>query len=281
MKPSQLAKLKKSDPEKYHDFMQSGVKEDVPPSEEIQQSFKTPSMLAMERKGLVPIESASTDSVDREGVGGESPTPVLEAISNPSGAYSLALTALEQDKKQLKGKPLAEKVAYKREAAPRYMEYLTAYIESGSRYYNEVLVTLGLWLIDIQDVERGIELLDYAITQQQPAPKNFTRTLDEIVAEQVADWGTAQNKLNKSASPYLELVAEKVHSKSYQVSNIVIESKLFRQAAINATLGDDLESAVKWYERCIEANPEKHGVKTKYEQVKSRLEKKTKTPDQD
>lgn len=281
MKPSQLAKLKKSDPEKYHDFMQSGFKAEVSPPEKVQRSFKTPAMLAMEKKGVASIDSLSAESDDSEGGVGESPAPVLETISNPSGAYSLALTALEQDKKQLKGKPLAEKEAYKREAVPRYMEYLTAYIESGSRYYNEVLVTLGLWLIDIQNVERGIELLDYAIAQQQPAPKNFTRTLDEIVAEQVADWGTAQNKLNQSASPYLEIVAEKVHSKSYQVSNIVIESKLFRQAAINAMLTDDLELAVKWYERCIAANPEKHGVKTKYEQVKARLEKKTKTPDQD
>ncbi len=277
MKPSQLAKLKKSDPEKYAHYLASRPEVETNAGDvEKAVIFTTPAIKA--RAGGVTSVMADQLAQIVEPKQEEGSQTLLDQSDE---SYSLALSALEQDKKQLKGKSLPDKLEYKREAVPRYLEFLTGYVESKRRYYNEVLVTIGLWLIDVSDIERAFYFLDYAIGQQQPAPKGFTRTLEEILTEQVSDWATEQNKASHSASPYLEKVAEQVHSKQYQINNLVIESKIFRQAAINATLAEDLEGALMWYERCMESNPEKHGVKTKHAQIKSRLEKQQRKPAQE
>lgn len=281
MKPSYLSRLKKSDPEAYEKTIAErvnkklSIQNDSDPKVEAYQSPAMKLQLSKKNKKTLMDEVVSEFS----DVGKN--TLVVGPGLNQGGAdYQLALANLEQDKKALKGKSLTEKLAYKREAAPRYLDFLTAYINSGRRYYNEVLVTIGLWFLDIDEPAKGLTFLEVAINQQQPAPKGFSRTLEEILSGSVMDWADKENKAKRNASPYMERVAQAVFDGRYTLGSLKVISGIYRQAAINFELADDLDNALVWYQRCKDANPEKHGIKTRLEKLQARIAKRDKVPDQ-
>lgn len=56
----------------------------------------------------------------------------------------------------------------------------------GNQAMTSVLVRCCIWAMDCQQPERCMQLAEYAIQHHMPAPEEFTRTVPEILMEELA-----------------------------------------------------------------------------------------------
>lgn len=69
---------------------------------------------------------------------------------------------------------------------PEYADYLTAVINSGTSVTNRVLVQCCIWALDCEEFGLCLKLADYAIQHRMDSPAGFTRTVPEILLEELA-----------------------------------------------------------------------------------------------
>lgn len=74
----------------------------------------------------------------------------------------------------------------KRELLPNYVDYLSAVINSGKTTTDTVLVQCCIWALDVQQFGLCLTLADYAIQHRMDSPVGFTRTVPEILLEELA-----------------------------------------------------------------------------------------------
>ncbi|WP_156820847.1 phage terminase small subunit [Dasania marina] len=188
--------------------------------------------------------------------------------------YDTALAQLEKHRSQLEGLvSVKDKEAFKAQIIGHYMPFLEGYIESEAHYHNEVLTTLAIWAIDVDDLAVGMRLANYAVEQQQPSPRFIRSEFAQFITEQVTDWAQRQFKAGASAAPYFDALIENIETNTWLVEFPIALSKMYKQAALFAEQEGDLATAVAFFEKCIAANPEKHGVKTKYQVALTELAK--------
>lgn len=181
--------------------------------------------------------------------------------------------SLEADLKRLSAlTSVAEKIALKKnELLPKYLPQIDAYLESGAREANPLLVRAAIWAVDVGELETAMRLAESAIAQQQLSPPNFKRELPDVMAELVADWAHLQFKEGLSASPYIDTVCEHLRSNSWPVTEMVILSKAYKVAAQLAEKNGDTKDALALYEEAQAANPEKAGCKTVIQKLRVKL----------
>jgi hypothetical protein len=168
-----------------------------------------------------------------------------------------------------------KKIALKKEQLiPKWTPYITQYKESGANHPFEPLVWFCIWLLDVEQIDTCIEFSDLAMLQQQKLPSNFTSsTLDTFIAEGIHDWAQRQLKAGHSAEPFLTQVLERVESKQWLVTHPIALNKIYKLVAQFAEVEQQFEKAEKFYLKCVEVNPEKHGVKTALQKVQQKLGK--------
>lgn len=202
----------------------------------------------------------------RERVQGESFKLSLPTSAGQPGEYQVVLAAMENAKKALKDIPsIADKIDLKKKIIPEFLPFIEAYRDSGDRFSNEVLTTLVIWLLDIEDIELALDLADFAIEQHQVLPEQFKRDLPTLVTEAFFDWGETQFKAEQSAEPYLGYVLKRVESKQWPIEQIIVLNKIYKLAGLYAERAKDFACAVKYFQLCVDVNPEKHGVKKRLE----------------
>lgn len=180
--------------------------------------------------------------------------------------------ALAQDLDALKQlESVDAKVELKKQLVPKWREVVDQYRESGAQHHFEPLVRLVIWLLDIGQVDAAMEYADFAIAQQQPMPDGFKRDLPAYTAEEVHNWAERQLKADASAEPFLTQLIERVESKAWPVTQVIVNSKIYRIAGMLAERDGDLKKAEGFYLKCVEVNPKGHGVKTKLGAVQARL----------
>lgn len=184
------------------------------------------------------------------------------------------LAALAQDLDALKGlTAIEDKLALKKELLPKWKEVVDRYRESGAQHPFEPLVRLVIWLIDLGQIDQALDYATFAIAQKQFMPDGFKRDLPTYVTEEIQKWAEDQYKAGASAEPFFSQVIERVESGAWPVPQIIVISKLYRLAGMFAEREGDLEKAEAAYKKCMEANPEKHGVKTRFTAVQAKLGK--------
>lgn len=156
---------------------------------------------------------------------------------------------------------------------PTYMPVVNAYIESGADHPNLALVWMVIWCLDVEDTEHAIRLAKHAIEQQQNQPERFKRDLATIVSEEISEWAERQYKQELSSTPYLEEVSELVATEKWLVDQFIVLTKLFKIRAMYCDRTGDHADAVNFYEKCVAANPDGHGVKTKLTKARLALAK--------
>ena len=167
---------------------------------------------------------------------------------------------------------IEEKIEYKKNVLiPRYLPKIEAYIESGDSYDFPLLVYMAMWLIDAESIEKGLAIASVAIDQEQSLPEYFNRDLPTFVAEEICKWAKKQYADDASASPYIDEVAAKLVDNEWEVENIVVLNSIYKLMGEYADRGKEFGDAVFWYEKCVEVNPEKHGVKGKLQKAKENL----------
>lgn len=65
-------------------------------------------------------------------------------------------------------------------------DYLKEVLANGQSGHDPVLVRCCIWALDCQQFERCLQLAEYAIQHHMPAPEEFTRTVPEILMEELA-----------------------------------------------------------------------------------------------
>ena len=124
----------------------------------------------------------------------------------------ILIQALNQDVASLKDLPMtSDRVAHKRDVLlPKWMPTVTDYLNSGSVFVHPVFAWCVVWLFDVGDLDKGLELADIAIAQHQPTPDNFRSTFPAFVADTVMAWAETTAAAGESIEPYFSRTFENV-----------------------------------------------------------------------
>lgn len=217
------------------------------------------------------LQRAKADKVEQQSIMAlETGKPFIPQEHDTS--YETAFAMLEKHREQLHNiTSIDEKVELKKQLVVQYLPFLKSYMKSGAHYQNEVLTELCVWLIDVEDMETALMLAEYAVEQQQISPARYKRDFPSLIAEMICDWSERQYKSELSAHPYLDRIVELVDSEQWLMGNIIIPTKIYKIAALYAERDEDYKTAVELFEKCVEVNPEKHGVKTRLELARKKL----------
>ena len=181
------------------------------------------------------------------------------------------LAALDDDLSAIGAlESIEEKRALKAQLLEKYLPYVEAYITSGARYQNPLLVYAVIWSLDCQQLAQAIALADIAIAQNQPMPEQFRRELSDFVVESIAEWTREQHLAKQSASPVVDDVIARVEAGSWPVANRLINGKLYvYPGEVRHAMGDDAE-ALALFEKAQAAN-EQAGRKTRVKELRKKL----------
>jgi hypothetical protein len=165
---------------------------------------------------------------------------------------------------------LDERQAYKRKVLPEIMPFVDDYVAKGDRYPNSVAVQAMIWLFDIGDIERALNLALILIEQGHLMPKRFDRDMPTFVCDAVYDWANAQLKADQPAAPYLEHLIGTLEKGRWPL-HPAVASKLYAMAAKHAERDGDFAKVVALCEAAQRVNPEGAGVKTLKERAAAKL----------
>lgn len=107
--------------------------------------------------------------------------------------YELHAAALWEARRTLKAiKSLQAKAAKKRELLPDFIPYISGVLENGNGAKDDVLMTLMVWCIDINDYATALKIGAYAVHHQIETPDQYDRDTVSILAEEIAESVKAQ-----------------------------------------------------------------------------------------
>lgn len=127
-----------------------------------------------------------------------------EQLAGSTG-YELMLAKVDADMRRLKDiQSVDRKIEVKRELLPDYDAYIDGAIAGDTGVQDDVLMTAMVWLIDIGNYDRALQIAEYALRHKLALPGQYKRTLGTLIAEEVSD--AAQRKLaaKESVSELLE-----------------------------------------------------------------------------
>jgi Phage small terminase subunit len=182
------------------------------------------------------------------------------------------LAALDQDLERLHNRESkAEKIKLKAdELMPKYLPHVDTYLASGGRYPNPLLVWCAIWAIDVDDLDTALRLADACVEQQQLAPQHFKRDLPTYLAEEIADWAERQLKAERSGSPYIDEVCNRLKQSTWASSNVIMRGKAFKVAGQLAEANGDDKEALAYFIQAQEEN-EKAGCKGRIKKLEEKL----------
>lgn len=223
-------------------------------------------------KAKLAAETIEQQAVARNESGSAASINFVPAQNAP---LNVLLAALHQDLAALHDlTDVQKKIALKKEhLIPKWLPFVEQYIQSGAHHPFEPLVRLAIWLIDAEEIDKAIELTDFAIKQQQKMPDGFNRDLDSFAAESIHDWAFSQFKAGHGTEPYFSQVVERVESKQWLVDQPIILNKLYKLVAQVAEKENELEKAETYFLKCVDVNPKGHGVKGALHAVQKKLNK--------
>jgi hypothetical protein len=103
------------------------------------------------------------------------------------GIYDTHLVKLRADRARLKQfQSIEAKIKVKREILPDYQEYVAGVLEAGRGGQDDVLATILVWRIDVEDYAGALDIARYVIRHKLTLPDEFSRTPAAILAEEIA-----------------------------------------------------------------------------------------------
>lgn len=105
-----------------------------------------------------------------------------------STGYELMLAKVDADMRRLKDiQSVDSKIAVKRELLPEYDAYIDGALAGDTGVQDDVLMTAMVWLIDIGNYDRALQIAEYALRHKLALPGQYQRTLGTLVAEEISD----------------------------------------------------------------------------------------------
>ena len=156
------------------------------------------------------------------------------------------------------------------ELLPKYLDYVQRYRDSGLSFPNQVVMQALVWLFDTAQFEAGLDLANFAMSQDQQLPERFKRDVPTFVADEVIDWAEAEYKAKRSPEPYLSDLLPLVDGEWQLFERI--PARYHKQIGILALDQRDFAKAITHFERA-EALFESIGVGTRLEGARKALAK--------
>lgn len=213
----------------------------------------------LDRIKAAQIAAALKNGAENPYLGGA----ITPAVAVESGSLEHYQAALSADLNSLKAlKTLEEKSAAKKTMIETYWGFVDNYVKQGHNYPNTVAVWVMIWLLDVLDIERGLNLALYLIKQgkTQALPAKFDRDIPTFICDAMYDWANELLKKEQSVSPYLDILASTIEQDQWSLAPPV-KSKVFAMLAKHKTLEGQYAECVHLCELAEAANPEGAGVK--------------------
>lgn len=160
-------------------------------------------------------------------------------------------------------KDLVERAKAKKTMIETYWGFIQAYMDNGDNYPNSVAVRVMIWLFDVLDIERALDLAFYLIkTGVQVTPAKFDRDIQTFVCDAVYDWANALLKMDppQSASPYLDALVATLDNDQWSLAPPV-QSKMYTMLAKHKNRVGEYALTVSLCDKAEQVNPEGHGTK--------------------
>lgn len=220
---------------------------------------------AVTRSKLAKIKYQQLQAAEKSGINPY--TPPRAADSAPAAAHGSLdhyQAAMDADLGSLSAlTKLEDKAAAKKTMIETYWGFIKAYMDNGDNYPNSVAVRVMIWLFDVLDIERALDLAFYLIkTGVQVTPSKFDRDIPTFVCDAVYDWANALLKMDppQSASPYLDALVATLDNDKWSLAPPV-QSKMYAMLAKHKNRVGEYALTVSLCEKAEQVNPEGHGTK--------------------
>lgn len=196
----------------------------------------------------------------------------ITTLAQDQNAYNLQFSSLETDLKRVSMLPrgTARVELKKSELLPKYMPYVTKYIEAGDNYSNAILVQVMIWLFDVGNIPEALKLADLSIAQKQSMPERFTRSVHTFTADAFLDYCIERKIRGESLDPNFAQMYEKVLA--WPVHD-VIKMKYMKIKGAELEKAKDYKGALKEYVGAQALCAEEAKVTTVIAKLKKLIEK--------
>lgn len=189
-------------------------------------------------------------------------------------AYQRLLKNLHDDKVLLKSvSSIADKVHIKKQALPAYQEWIDGITAAGTVQADDrVAATVIVWMIDCGLLDEAMPLADVLIHSGLESADEYSRSMPEIIIEQMADQIESGSEISaESLKTLIEWATAKKEDGLHEINLAdVIRAKLLKAAGEKAEAADDNETALNLYRQAVGYN-DKAGVKKRIEALEKQL----------
>ena len=189
-------------------------------------------------------------------------------------AYQRLLKNLHDDKVLLKSvSSIADKVHIKKQALPAYQEWIDGITAAGTVQADDrVAATVIVWMIDCGLLDEAMPLADVLIHSGLESADEYSRSMPEIIVEQMADQIESGSEISaENLKTLIEWATAKKEDGLHEINLAdVIRAKLLKAAGEKAEAADDNETALNLYRQAVGYN-DKAGVKKRIEALEKQL----------
>ena len=189
-------------------------------------------------------------------------------------AYQRLLKNLHDDKVLLKSvSSIADKVHIKKQALPAYQEWIDGITAAGTVQADDrVAATVIVWMIDCGLLDEAMPLADVLIHSGLESADEYSRSMPEIIVEQMADQIESGSEISaENLKTLIEWATAKKEDGLHEINLAdVIRAKLLKAAGEKAEAADDNETALTLYRQAVGYN-DKAGVKKRIEALEKQL----------
>jgi hypothetical protein len=196
--------------------------------------------------------------------------PLPVAKPNTLAHYQAAMQADLASLKALK--TLDEKKAAKAKMLEAYIPFVQEYLKQDHDYPNDVAVQAMIWLLDVGNVELGLNLALTLIKHgHQQMPERFDRRdIETFLCDAMYDWANALLKKEQSVSPYFDALAATMTNDKWDV-HPAVASKVYAMLAKHKLREGDYQAAVDLCDQAETVNKDGAGVKSLRAMATSKL----------
>ena len=189
-------------------------------------------------------------------------------------AYQRLLKNLHDDKVLLKSvSSIADKVHIKKQALPAYQEWIDGITAAGTVQADDrIAATVIVWMIDCGLLDEAMPLADVLIHSGLESADEYSRSMPEIIVEQMADQIESGSEISaENMKTLIEWATAKKEDGLHEINLAdVIRAKLLKAAGEKAEAADDNETALNLYRQAVGYN-DKAGVKKRIEALEKQL----------
>lgn len=189
-------------------------------------------------------------------------------------AYQRLLKNLHDDKVLLKSvSSIADKVHIKKQALPAYQEWIDGITAAGTVQADDrIAATVIVWMIDCGLLDEAMPLADVLIHSGLESADEYSRSMPEIIVEQMADQIESGSEISvENLKTLIEWATAKKEDGLHEINLAdIIRAKLLKAAGEKAEAADDNETALNLYRQAVGYN-DKAGVKKRIEALEKQL----------